>query len=48
VPDIDASRDISFQVAQNFRIALAWQQRLLEMTAETLRLQEIERALEEG
>jgi Lon protease-like protein len=48
VPEIDASRDISFQIAQNFRIALAWQQRFLEMTAETLRLQEIERALEEG
>jgi Lon protease-like protein len=48
VPEIDASRDVSFQIAQNFRIALGWQQRLLELTAESLRLEEIERALDPG
>lgn len=48
VPAIDEQRDVSFQIAQNFRIALSWQQRLLEIPSEALRLQEIEHALEQA
>lgn len=48
VPDIDEQRDVSFQIAQNFRIALSWQQRLLEIPSEVMRLQEIEHALEQA
>lgn len=48
VPDLDDSRDLSFQIAQSFRIAVPWQQRLLEMTSEIARLTEIDRALRTG
>jgi Lon protease-like protein len=48
---LDDSRDVSFQIAQTFLIDASWQQLLLELRSETLRLDEIDgvlRSLESG
>jgi Lon protease-like protein len=42
---IDDRRDVSFQIAQTFQIDAAWQQLLLELRSEALRLDEIDRVL---
>lgn len=45
VPDIDTAQDVSWQVAQAFRIDEAWRQSLLELRSEIERLDEIDRVL---
>jgi Lon protease-like protein len=42
---IDDTRDVSFQIAQTFQIDASWQQLLLELRSETLRLDEIDGVL---
>jgi len=45
-PAIDMDADVSWQVAQAFRIDEGWRQRLLEVRMEIERLDEIDRVLE--
>ena len=44
-PVVDASRDVSFQIAGTFHVAAGWRQQLLEIDSETARLEEIDRVL---
>jgi len=46
VPGIDPGEDVSWQVAQAFRIDEAWRQHLLELDTEAGRLDEVDRLLQ--